>query len=413
MTVTAKAKQVRASRCAHSARMLSIVLVLSTAIVSPAYAQPPAMPPLSIGDGSYVFDTAEAGQIRVDVISNELTRPWGMAFLPNGNLLVTEGPGRLRLFRSGKLDPQSFSGVPEVFLDAVAGQPLQEITLHPDFENNQLVYLTYMKPLSEDDFSPAILRARLDLDHMALLNTKDIFVAETHVGGLVPGMPMIFAPDGTILMGIGAAEEEGQDTGIHNGKFVRLNDDGSIPDDNPFVNRRRYLPEIFSLGHRNMLGLAIHPETGEVWESENGPNGGDEINILKSGANYGWPLVSFGRQYTGPRVSERTHMDGMEGPVNIWIPSIAVSGMIFYTGDRFPAWKNNLLAGGLNYGRIAGTGVLDRIVYNEDWDEVRRETMLSELRQRIRNIEQGPDGLLYIVTDEEEGALLRISPAAN
>lgn len=391
-------------------KLLSTVLTIFAGVLSPAAGQMPNMPRLSIGDGPYFFDTAEAGRIRVDVISNDLVRPWGMAFLPDGNLLVTEGPGRLRLFRNGILDAQAFSGVPEVFEGAPAGQPLQEITLHPDFEENQLIYLTYMKPLSDDDFTPAILRARLEVDHMALVNAKDIFVAETHEGGLVPGMPMIFAPDGTIIMAMGAAEEEGQDSGIHNGKVIRINDDGSIPEDNPFVNRRRYLPEIYSLGHRNMLGLAIHPETGEVWESENGPQGGDEINILKSGANYGWPLVSFGRMYEGPRVSERTHMDGMEGPVNIWIPAIAVSGITFYTGDRFPVWKNNLFAGGLAYGRIAGTGVLDRIVFNEDWDEIRRERLLTELRQRIRNIEQGPDGLLYLLTDEEEGALLRISP---
>ena len=246
-------------RTTKESMLLSIVFATAIAILSPSAAQVPEMPPLSIGDGPYFFDTAEAGRIRVDVISRELERPWGMAFLPDGNLLVTEGPGRLRLFRNGILDAEPITGVPEVFVGAPAGQPLQEITLHPDFEQNQLIYLTYMKPLSETDFTPAILRARLELDHMALVNVKDIFVAQTHEGGLVPGMPMIFAPDGTIIMVIGAAEEEGQDPGTHNGKAIRINDDGSIPDDNPFVNRRRYLPDIFSLGHRNMLGLAVHP----------------------------------------------------------------------------------------------------------------------------------------------------------
>ena len=385
--------------------------ILFFGMLTPSSAQTPEMPSLSIGDGPYVFDTAEAGPIRVDVITNELSHPWGMAFLPNGDILVTERPGNLRLIRNGELDPQAISGVPDVLIGGVAGQSLQEVTLHPDFEENNLVYLTYMKPLEGRDFTPSIMRARLDLDNMALVDVEDIFLATTIEGGLIAGAPMIFAPDGTIIMGVGNGSETAQDPAIHNGKFVRLNDDGSVPADNPFVNEPGYLPEIYTLGNRNMLGLAIHPETGEVWETENGPQGGDEVNILKPGANYGWPIVSFGREYTGPRVSERTYMEGMEGPVVIWIPSIAVSGAIFYTGDAFPAWKGNLLTGGLIYGRIPGTGVLDRIVFNENMDEMRRETLLPELRQRIRNIEQGPDGLIYLLTDEDEGALLRISPA--
>lgn len=394
----------------RSISLWSIACTLFFAMLSPASAQPPRMPPLSIGEGPYVYDTAQAGPIRVDVITNELSHPWGMAFLPSGDILVTERPGKLRLIRNGVLDPQSISGVPAVLIGGIAGEALQEVTLHPDFEVNNLIYLTYMKPLEGRDFTPSIVRARLDLDNMALVDVEDIFLAKTIEGGLVAGAPMIFAPDGTIIMGVGNGTETAQDPGIHNGKFIRINDDGSIPSDNPFVNEPGYLPEIYTMGNRNMLGLAVHPDTGEIWESENGPQGGDEINILEAGANYGWPIVSFGREYTGPRVSERTYMEGMKGPVVIWIPSIAVSGITFYTGDRFPSWQGNLLAGGLIYGRIPGTGVLDRIAFNQDWDEMLRETMLSELRQRVRNVEQGPDGLLYVLIDEDEGALLRISP---
>jgi glucose/arabinose dehydrogenase len=215
-------------------------------------------------------------------------------------------------------------------------------------------------------------------------------------------------------MGVGGANDEiAQDRASHQGKIVRLGDDGSVPADNPFLGEAGTLPEIYTLGHRNMLGLAVHPETGEIWESENGPQGGDEVNLLRAGANYGWPIVSFGREYAGPRVSERTWAEGMDAPVVFWVPSIAVSGMTFYSGDRFPSWRGNLLAGGLQFGRIAGTGQVHRIVFNDDQEEIRREALLLELRQRIRNVEEGPDGLVYVLTDEDPGAVLRIEPATE
>jgi glucose/arabinose dehydrogenase len=215
-------------------------------------------------------------------------------------------------------------------------------------------------------------------------------------------------------MGVGGANDEiAQDRASHQGKIVRLRDDGSVPADNPFLGEAGTLPEIYSLGHRNMLGLAVHPETGEIWESENGPQGGDEVNLLRAGANYGWPIVSFGREYAGPRVSERTWAEGMDAPVVFWVPSIAVSGMTFYSGDRFPSWRGNLLAGGLQFGRIAGTGQVHRIVFNDNQEEIRREALLLELRQRIRNVEEGPDGLVYVLTDEDPGAVLRIEPASE
>lgn len=196
------------------------------------------------------------------------------------------------------------------------------------------------------------------------------------------------------------------------GKILRLNGDGSVPTDNPFVGQARYRPEIYSLGHRNQLGLIVHPETGMLWNNENGPNGGDEINIILPGRNYGWPVVSFGRLYPGARVSEHPTREDMESPLVVWLPAIAAAGMAVYTGDQFPAWKGNVFVGSLREGGIPGTGHLQRVVLNDNTEEIRRESMLQELRQRIREVRQGPDGLLYLLTDEDDGALLRLEPAS-
>jgi glucose/arabinose dehydrogenase len=194
------------------------------------------------------------------------------------------------------------------------------------------------------------------------------------------------------------------------GKTLRLNDDGSVPKDNPFVGRAGYRPEIYTLGHRNILGLAMNPVTGAIWSVENGPNGGDEVNELKAGANYGWPIVNAGRFYLGPRVSVDPHRQNMEPPVAYWVPAIAASGLAFYTGDRFPQWKNNLFVGGMRQGEVPRSGHLERFDFNEQWEELHREGMLRELQQRIRDVRQGPDGHLYLLTAENDGALLRIEP---
>jgi glucose/arabinose dehydrogenase len=199
----------------------------------------------------------------------------------------------------------------------------------------------------------------------------------------------------------------------HTGKLLRLRDDGTVPESNPFVGRAGYKPEIFSLGHRNSLGLTLNPMTGDIWESEQGPQGGDEVNIILPGRNYGWPIVSFGRWYEGPRVSDNPYRDGMELPLVYWVPSIATSGMTFYTGDKFPQWKGNLFVGGLQQGRIPLTGQIQRIVFNARWEEIEREPMLNSLKQRIREIRERPDGFLYVLTDEDAGVLLRIEPAAS
>lgn len=366
------------------------------------------LPPRPLPDGPVVYEAAEEVSFRVTSIKG-LVQPWGMAFLPNGDMLVTERPGRLRIVRDGKLDPQAISGVPASAFSLFGG--LLEITLHPRFATNRLVYLTYTKALAGDEQTSALARGRLE--GMSLVDVKEIFAADVPTkGGPAAGAPMLFGRNGHLYMAIRVSfSDAAQKPDSHAGKIVRLRDDGTVPSDNPFVGQPGFKPEIYSLGHRNPTGLALHPDTGEVWASEHGPQGGDEVNVLKAGANFGWPIVSLGREYTGPRASQRMWHEGMLDPAVAWLPSIAASGMTFYTGDRFPKWKNNLFVGGMQTGRIPGTGRLERIVFNNAWEEIRRESLLTDLRQRIRNVRQGPDGLLYVLTDEVDGAILKLEPA--
>jgi aldose sugar dehydrogenase len=382
------------------------VLVASSAWLHGQAPPPAAMPARAVPAGPLSFDTAEQGRIRV-VVMKGLSHPWSLAFMPDGNMLVTERPGRLRIVRKGVLDPHPIAGVPTVHTQGLGG--LMDIALHPRFAETRLVYLSYTKPVGQGTHTSALIRGRLD--GMALVDVKELFVADAVGKGPAAGNGMAFGRDGMLYMAVGGANDEvAQNPNSHFGKIIRLRDDGSVPRDNPFVGRAGHKPEIYSLGHRNMLGLTVHPATGEMWENENGPLGGDEVNILKKGGNYGWPFVSFGRQYSGAKVSNEITRAGFEDPVLVWNPSIAISGMTFYTGDRFPRWKNNLFVGGLQFGRIPGTGQMHRIVFNENWEEIRREALFVELRQRIRNVRQGPDGLLYVLTDEDDGAILRIEP---
>jgi glucose/arabinose dehydrogenase len=381
-------------------------LVLACTAATPAAQQQAAMPPRPLPSTPFIIDTAEAGRVRVTPITG-LSHPWSLAFLPNGDMLVTERPGRLRRIRNGVVDATPIAGVPAV--EAGGGGGLMEIALHPRFADNRLLYLSYTKAMGEGRHTPALSRARLDGD--SLVDVREIFVADTPGMGPPAGAAMLFGPDGYLYMTVGGANDAiAQDGTSHQGKIVRLAEDGSAPPDNPFAGKAGFKPEIYSLGHRNMIGMTVHPETGAIWESENGPLGGDEVNILEPGANYGWPIVSLGRNYDGARVSDLFQREGLEDPELHWTPSIAISGMTFYTGDRFPAWRNNLFVGGLQLGRIPGTGQLHRVVFNERREEVRREALFVELRQRIRNVEQGPDGLLYVLTDEDDGAVLRLEP---
>jgi glucose/arabinose dehydrogenase len=360
-----------------------------------------------------VFDTAEQHRIRVIVVTRDLIKPWSLAFLPDGSMLVTElQKGQLRIIRNGVLDPAPVPGVPQSAAVALGG--LMDIALHPKFAENRFVYLTYSKPDGKGQIATALARGRWDERSSSLADTRDLFVAEPYWNGSGGAASRLaFGRDGMLYMTTGASVAntmDAQTPSNHKGKVLRLNDDGSVPADNPFVGRAGYKPEIYSLGHRNQLGLAINPSTGQVWANENGPNGGDKINITLPGRNYGWPIVSLGRDYAGPWQGKFAQ-DGIEPPVVFWMPSIAVSGMAFYTGDRFPAWRGNVFVGAMRFGEIPNTGHLQRIVLNAKGEEIRREMLLTELRQRIRDVRQGPDGLLYLLTDETPGALLRIEPA--
>jgi glucose/arabinose dehydrogenase len=356
-----------------------------------------------------VYETADL-KIRVVEVASGLANPWSLAWLPNGELLITERAGRLRVLRGGVLDPEPIAGVPEVRITILGG--LLDVLPHPRFASNGLLYLSYSKGGEGNLSTTAIARGRLA--GKQLEDLEDIFVAEnwsnspTNFGGR-----MVFGRDGMLYTAIGERQEQerAQNTMLHGGKVLRLDENGKAPADNPFVGRAGYLPEIYSVGHRSPQGLAFHPVTGELWENEHGPLGGDELNIVKAGKNYGWPLVTFGKNYDGTQVSEYTARDGYEPPFMFWVPSIAVSGLGFYTGDQLAAWKGNAFVGSMMEGRTRATGHVQRITFAENGQPIQREPILAQLRQRIRDVRPGPDGFLYVLTDQNPGVLLRIEPA--
>lgn len=356
------------------------------------------------------FDTA-VQKIRVSAVATGLVNPWSLAFLPNGDMLVTERAGRLRIVRHGVLDPTPIAGVPVPHVAALSG--LLEIALHPKFAENRVVYLTYSKGRTEDKRSTTAL-ARATFDGKALVGLTDIFVANTwSVSNTNYGGRIAFDRAGFLYLTVGERQEQdrAQKPEEHAGKVLRLRDDGTVPPDNPFIGKAGWQPEVYTTGHRSPQGLAMNPETGELWENEHGPLGGDELNILKPGRNYGWPLVTYGIDYDGSKISELTTRPDLESPYMYWVPSIAISGIAFYTGDRFPGWKGNVFVGSMFEGRTRATGHLVRITFNKGM-AIQREPILVELKQRIRDVRQGPDGLLYVLTDEPNGALLKIEPAS-
>jgi glucose/arabinose dehydrogenase len=385
----------------------SSVVAQQRAPASNAIPAPPrgiVVPPL--GAGPFVYQTAESQDIRVVVHTRGLTRPWSLIWLPSGEMLVTERGGALRIVRNGVLDPEPVAGVPEVRAQGLSG--LFDVALHPQFATNRFVYLSYNKPIAERQNGLGV--ARGVWNDSALTDVRDIFVTtdSSSVSRLA------FGRDGKLYVSTFGNAGDGsaaQDPMSHAGKVLRLNDDGTVPADNPFFGREGYKPEKYTLGHRSTLALVVNPATGELWESENGPNGGDEINVLKPGANYGWPLVSTGRSYPGPWQSKGFSREGFEDPVVYWMPSIAASGLAFYTGGKLANWTGDVFVGGMRMGEIPGTGHLERIQFNANWEELRREMLLVDLRQRIRDVRQGPDELLYLLTDEDAGAILRIEPA--
>lgn len=386
-----------------------------------ALAQAPRSGP-ELGAGPWTYDTFEQGtKIRVSVVARGLFHPWSLVFIPGtraggtgiGDVLITEKAGRLRLLRDGQLQPD-----PVADLSPLSVDQLFDVALPPDFDTGRLVYFTYMKkaprPDGKDDgywATTALARGRFDGERV--LDIEDVFVADAWTG-LRGGdaARVVFAPDGTMLLSSSHRRDpelpQRLDTDV--GKILRLARDGSVPPDNPFVGRPGVKPEIYTYGHRTVMGLTVHPRTGAIWELENGPQGGDEVNVLHAGSNYGWPIVTYGRDYDGSVQSPVPWREGMEQPELFWVPSITVSSFVFYTADAFPEWKNNLFVSSMTTGRVPGTGHLERIVFNEN-GELRREQLLNDLHQRIREVRQGPDGLLYLLTDENDGALLRIEPA--
>jgi glucose/arabinose dehydrogenase len=403
-------------------KVWSVVVISCVSIVTAATFAQQNQPqigiaPVTLNNTPYTFDTAEQHKIRVLVVARGLAHPFSLAFLPNGDALITERGARLRIVRgatgsSARLEPEPVAGTPSQ--PAFRGGGLQEIALHPKFATNQLVYLTYNKAgavgQKPDQRQSAITLARGRFDGKALTGVEDIFTGDWNNGA--SGSRLAFGRDGLVYMTTGAPfGDQAQKMDTVYGKVLRLREDGTVPNDNPFVGKSGLRPEVFSLGHRDQLGLTVHEATGTVIAAEHGPNGGDEVNVILPGRNYGWPTFSFGRSYEGPRIGDNPLGPGIEAPLVIWIPSIAPTGLTFYTADRYPAWKGNLFVGSARRGEVPRTGGLERVVVNDKLEELRRETLLTELHQRIRDVRQGPDGLLYVITDEDDGALLRIEPA--
>ncbi len=355
-----------------------------------------------------VFET-ESAPIQVTTIANGLEHPWAIEFLPDGGGLVTERPGRLRhLSAEGELS-EPIAGVPEV--DARDQGGLLDVALDPDFADNRLVYLSFSEPGEGGANSTAVARGTLSEDLSALADVEVIFsqipkeASTKHFGSR-----LVFDGNGHLFVTLGERSEEqfrgqAQDLDSHLGKVVRINPDGSVPQDNPFVGQDGALPEIWSYGHRNIQAAAINPESGVLWEIEHGPMGGDELNIPEAGKNYGWPIVSFGVNYDGTPVgSGEADAEGFEDPIYQWTPVIAPSGMTFYTGDLFPQWQGNLFVGGL------ASTTLVRLELEGD-SVAHEERLIEAAGLRIRDVKQGPDGALYVVTDEGNGEVLRIAPA--
>lgn len=347
-------------------------------------------------------ERSEVHDFRVTRLAGGLEHPWGLAFLPDGRILVTEREGALRIVGPDGLEPEPVSGTPEVYASGQGG--LLDVVLHPKFSENRLVYLSFA---GRGDGGAGTEVARARLDGNALTGLEVIFRQHPKVGGGRHfGSRLVFAPDGTLFVSMGdrgGYMNEAQNPGTHIGTIARINDDGSVPQDNPLVGRSGALPEIYSYGHRNVQGMALRPGTTTIWAQEHGPRGGDEVNILRPGRNYGWPAITYGIDYSGAIISDKKAAPGMEQPVVYWVPSIAPSGMEFYDGDKFPNWRGNLFVGALAHMHLR------RLVL--DGDRVtEQEVLLEDLEERIRAVKQGPDGYLYVLTDSSGGDLLRLEP---
>jgi glucose/arabinose dehydrogenase len=411
-----------------SARVPTLLLLtlgaLGTLVAGPAAQQPaPA--------SADVIRTA-LHDFTVETVVDGLVHPFSMAFTPEGDLLVTERPGRLRIVRNGVLRPEPVGGLPEILalgrgamsMDGREQAGLRDVVLHPGFASNRLLYVSYTKPGEGGLGNIAVARGRFEHDRLS--NVEEIFHADAAGNGSDRssqwGGRLAFDHQGYLFVTVGdrqwppagdLAAHPAQNLANHNGTTVRLHDDGRVPDDNPFAGRAGARPEIWTYGHRNAQGLAVHPQTGEVWLNEHGPQGGDELNLVQRGLNYGWPVVGFGVNYrTGLAIHRGTHGEDMEPPVHVWVPSIGVSGMLFYTGDQFPEWKGDMFVVGLSGQRIVRLRL--------DGHRVASQETLVKGRGRLRDVQQGPDGLIYVAVDGDargfDGAptpVVRLRPAAD
>ncbi len=347
---------------------------------------------------------SERHRIKVVTVAEDLQHPWGLAFLPGGSMVVTEREGAVRIVSPDGVVSPPLKGMPPV---AVGGQGgILDVALDPGFAENRLLYISFSEP-GAGGAGTAVLRARLN-DARTELEKQEIIFSQhpKNRGGRHFGSRLVFAPDGTLFITLGDRGERRrvQDKTINRGQVIRINPDGSIPSDNPFVGRGDGRPEVWSHGHRNIQGAALNPVTRALWTHEHGARGGDEINIPEAGKNYGWPVISYGRHYSGLKIGEGTEKAGLEQPIYYWDPSIAPSGMAFYTADKFPGWTGNLFVGSLKAGMLA------RLTLDGD-RVVSEERLLKDLDERIRDVRQGPDGYLYLLIDDYEGRLLRLEPA--
>jgi glucose/arabinose dehydrogenase len=387
------------TRIASSILAAAVAAMICAAAVAEAdlrvgRAPPPPPQPAKVVKGGY----------KVTEIAKGLDHPWSMAFLPDGSMLVTERQGRLRLIKGGSLQPQPIAGVPAVHTGSQAG--LFDIVLHPNFAQNNIVYLTYAAGTAAAN-GTEVARARFDgimlQDLHVIFKAAPLKDTDNHYGGR-----MAFLPDGTFALTIGEGfeyREKAQDLTSDLGKIVRLNEDGSVPQDNPFIGQAGVRPEIYTWGHRNEQGLIFDAQSGLLYETEHGPRGGDELNIIVAHKNYGWPVITYGMDYSGAYVSPYTQRPGLEQPVIYWTPSIAPSGLAMYRGERFPAWKGDLFVGALAFRHLR------RVHLDERGNVVNQEELLNDLRRRIRDVRAAPDGYLYVCTDEADGRVLRLEPA--
>lgn len=376
--------------------MLKRVLFCLLPLLTGMSAQPPA-------PGQPVFESAQQ-RFRVETVVDGLVHPWALAFLPDGSLLITERPGRLRVVRDGHLLPQAVSGLPEIAAQGQGG--LLDVVPHPQFSANRLVYFSYVAA-GEGGYTTRVAHGRFDAGRLALDEVQVLFEALPRSSRIHHfGSRLVFDRAGFLYITVGdrGDRDRAQQLDDHAGSVLRLHDDGRVPADNPFVGQKNIRPEIYSYGHRNPQGMALHPETGAVWLHEHGARGGDEINIVRPGLNYGWPVITHGIDYTYLPIGIGTHKEGMEQPLHHWTPSIAPSGMAFYHSDLFPRWRGNLFVGALAKEHLARLTL-------DGGKVVAEERLLTPLGRRIRDVRMGPDGRLWLLTDHDPGQLLRLDVA--